>query len=42
MKKIEKSELNKKILPEFSRFKYGCLKSDTNSRIKDLPKEKKE
>ena len=42
IKKIEKSNLNKKMLPEFSRFKYGCLKSDTNSRIKDLPKEKKE
>ena len=41
MKQIEKNN-NKKILQEYSRFKYGCLKSDTNSRIKDLPKEKKE
>ena len=42
IKKIEKSNINKKILPEFSRFKYGCLKSDTNSRKKELPKEQKE
>ena len=42
IEKIENRNLNKKILPEFSRFKYGCLQSYTNSRIKDLLKKKKE
>ena len=42
LKKDEKSNLNKKISSGLSRFKYGCLKSDTNQRKKELSKEKKE